>query len=95
LVVLIFFFSVLLTAYLLLLEFEPHLSPFALFFEATSALATVGVSMDITTKLSTVGRIIIMVLMFIGRVGPITVIMALLQNRRREVTYAKTDIILG
>ncbi|MCS4488861.1 TrkH family potassium uptake protein [Streptococcus sciuri] len=95
LVILIFFFSTLLAAYLLLLEFEPHLSPFSLFFEASSALATVGVSMDITTKLSTAGRIIIMLLMFIGRVGPITVLMALLQNHQKEVSYAKTDIILG
>ncbi|MFS1663009.1 TrkH family potassium uptake protein [Streptococcus sp. zg-JUN1979] len=93
--VLVFFFSVLIIGYLCLLEVEPQLDPFALFFEATSALATVGVSMNLTTQLSTAGQLVIIALMFIGRVGPITVIMALLQNQQKDITYAETDIILG
>lgn len=95
LIILVFFFLVLISGYLLLLEFEPKLNPFALFFEASSALATVGVSMNLTTQLSTAGRIIIMLLMFIGRVGPITVLLGLLQKKEKDIHYAETDIILG
>ncbi|MFH0919550.1 MAG: potassium transporter TrkG [Fibrobacterota bacterium] len=47
------------------------------FFEAASALGTVGLSMGITATLSNVGRVIIILLMFCGRLGPLTFGMAL------------------
>lgn len=56
LTVLIFFFAVLMTGYVLLLEVEPSIKPLALLFEAISAIATVGVSMDVTPQLSTSWR---------------------------------------
>ena len=43
-----------------------------LVFEAVSALGTVGVSMGITPELDEVGRVIIIIAMFIGRVAPTT-----------------------
>ncbi|WP_321283818.1 potassium transporter TrkG [uncultured Vibrio sp.] len=43
-----------------------------LVFEATSALGTVGLSLGITPKLDVIGKIIIMLTMFIGRIGPMT-----------------------
>lgn len=46
-------------------------------FEAASALGTVGLSMGITATLSTIGKIIIILLMFCGRLGPLTLGMAL------------------
>ncbi|MBM7636858.1 TrkH family potassium uptake protein [Streptococcus saliviloxodontae] len=95
LTILIFFFSVLSIAYILLLEVEPTLDPNALLFEAVSAIATVGVSMDLTAKLSLAGRIIIMLLMFIGRVGPITVLLSLMQKKTKSVHYASTELSLG
>jgi len=95
LTVLVFFFGTLIVGYLLLLELEPQLNPFALFFEASSALATVGVTMNVTTHLSTGGRLVVMVLMFLGRVGPITVLMSLMQKTKKDIQYAETDIILG
>ena len=95
LTVLIFFFSVLVAGYILLLQFEPALNPIALLFESISAMATVGVSMDLTPQLSTMGRIIIMILMFIGRVGPITVLLSLLQKKEKTIRYAKTNITVG
>ena len=78
-----------------LLLFEPHHNPLALLFEAISAIATVGVSMDLTPQLSTGGRIVIMVLMFVGRVGPITVLLSLLQRKRKDIHYAQTTINMG
>jgi trk system potassium uptake protein TrkH len=43
-----------------------------LFFEAASALGTVGLSTGITSSLTSLGKIIVCILMFIGRVGPLT-----------------------
>ena len=48
-----------------------------LVFEAVSALATVGLSMDCTNLLDTTGQIIVMLAMFSGRVGPLTVFLLL------------------
>jgi trk system potassium uptake protein TrkH len=45
-------------------------------FETASAIGTVGLTMGITTKLSSISKIIIIVLMFLGRVGGLTVIFA-------------------
>jgi len=95
LTVLIFFFTILTIGYLLLLEFEPLHDPLALLFEAISAIATVGVSMDLTPKLSQAGRFVIMTLMFIGRVGPITVLLSLLQRKEKDIRYAQTNINVG
>lgn len=43
------------------------------FFEAASALGTVGLSMGITSGLSVIGKIVVILLMFCGRVGPLTI----------------------
>ncbi|MFA9494029.1 TrkH family potassium uptake protein [Streptococcus sp. E17BB] len=95
LTVLIFFFTVFLVGYLLLLQVEPSLDPFALLFEVASALATVGITMDVTSQLGLGGRVIIMLLMFIGRVGPITVLLSLVQKKEKPIQYAETNILVG
>ena len=48
-----------------------------LLFETVSAFGTVGFSLGVTPDLSILGKMIIMVLMFIGRIGPLTIAMAL------------------
>ncbi len=93
--VIIFYLIVLGTAFLLLLSFESHIDPIALLFEAISAIATVGVTMDITSDLSAVGRIVVMFLMFIGRVGPITFLLSLIQRTEKSVKYPVTTILVG
>ena len=45
-------------------------------FEVTSALGTVGLSLGITAKLTTASHLILILLMFIGRVGGITILIA-------------------
>ncbi len=45
-------------------------------FEATSAFGTVGLSLGLTQELSTLGRLIVPVLMFVGRLGPITIVLS-------------------
>ena len=95
LTVLIFFFALAAAGYFFLLLSESHLAPTALLFETVSAIATVGVSMDVTPELSSAGRFIIMLLMFVGRVGPITVLLSFLQKKEKVIHYTPTDISLG
>ena len=57
-----------------------------LLFEATSAFGTVGLSTGITPSLSLIGKLVIILTMYIGRVGPLTVALALAQRQKPE-TY--------
>ena len=60
------------TAMIILHVTEPGVSAIALLFEITSAFGTCGMSLGITADLSVAGKAIIMMLMFIGRVGLIS-----------------------
>ena len=66
-------------------------------FETTSAFGTVGLTMGITPGLSDIGRVLIMATMFMGRVGPLTVVIALAQRRRQPSTVhlAEERILIG
>ncbi|MCF7889397.1 MAG: TrkH family potassium uptake protein [Victivallales bacterium] len=60
------------------LELTQFTSSKDLVFEAFSALGTVGLSMGVTNALDEIGKIIIMVTMFLGRIGPLTIFMILI-----------------
>lgn len=94
-VVLTFFFTAFMLGWALLLTTQTHLDPFSLLFEVASALATVGVTMNLTSELDTFGRIIIMCLMFIGRVGPATILLSIMSKPKRNIHYANADIYIG
>lgn len=65
-------------------------------FEAVSAFGTVGLSTGITGDLTWMGRIIITVLMFIGRVGPLTLLAAsTVRGRKLRVEYPSADVLVG
>ena len=67
-----------------------------LLFEVVSALGTVGLSMNLTPQLSEPGKVIIILNMFIGRVGFITLVTALQSLRPvRSYQYPSVDIPLG
>ncbi|WP_134684682.1 TrkH family potassium uptake protein [Brevibacillus migulae] len=67
-----------------------------LLFEATSAFATVGLSMGLTPHLSPVGETVIAITMFAGRVGPLTIAYALAQRNKKEYyRYPKGKIMIG
>ncbi|PKL50580.1 MAG: potassium transporter TrkH [Candidatus Riflebacteria bacterium HGW-Riflebacteria-2] len=72
-----------LLAIVLMLEVTQTASSRDLIFEATSALGTVGLSFGATTKLDSIGKIIIMLAMFAGRIGPVT-LFALLSRERHS-----------
>jgi trk system potassium uptake protein TrkH len=65
-----------------------------LFFEGASALGTVGLSLGITSALTVLGKIIIIVLMFIGRVGPLTFGMAIYVKPELIFDDDKTDLVV-
>ncbi|SFM48480.1 TrkH family potassium uptake protein [Thermodesulforhabdus norvegica] len=63
-------------------------------FEVISAFGTVGLSMGVTPTLSGPGKLVIVLLMFIGRVGPLTVAMAV-QARSVSYSYAEEKVMIG
>ncbi len=65
-------------------------------FETTSAFATVGLSMGLTAKLTLFGKIVIMLTMFIGRLGPLTMAYALGNKKDKELyRHPEGKIIIG
>jgi trk system potassium uptake protein TrkH len=79
---------------------EPHAQSQGLFmdalFEVVSALGTVGLSVGMTPHLTTAGRWIIITLMFIGRLGPITVFAALSRvPREQAIEFASEEVLIG
>lgn len=64
-----------------------------LMFEAASALETVGLSMGITSALSILGKLIITALMFLGRVGPLTLSLAFFQSQRAATVRPLDDLM--
>ena len=66
-------------------------------FESVSAFGTVGLSTGITADLSGIGRIMIIITMLAGRVGPLTFVVSLgeLQPKTRKLRYPKEDVMIG
>jgi trk system potassium uptake protein len=69
-------------AALLLLLITQKLAVDVALFEVVSALGTVGLSMGATSQLDTVGKLVVIVCMFAGRVGPLTLILFLAERER-------------
>jgi trk system potassium uptake protein TrkH len=79
-------------------EVARHRESFAqLVFEAHSAFGTVGLSMGKTAELTPVGRLVITGLMFVGRVGPLSLAaaMAFAAERRPPFRYAYDEVVVG
>lgn len=75
---------------------EENFSFMSLLFEEVSAFATVGLSTGITPHLSEAGRVIIIVSMFVGRIGTLTLAMALMRKVAfKKYTYPHTDFTIG
>ncbi|MDF1552363.1 MAG: TrkH family potassium uptake protein [Deferrisomatales bacterium] len=66
-----------------------------LLFETVSAYGTVGLSTGMTAHLSGLGKTILVGAMFAGRLGPLTLAMAVGRTPRRHTRYAEEDIIVG
>lgn len=69
-----------------------------LLFEVSSALATVGLSTGITPYLSSIGQVIIIICMFIGRIGAITTVLSLSFTKKPNksfINYPENKILVG
>ena len=65
-------------------------------FETVSAFGTVGLSMGITPKLNDAQKYAIILMMFVGRVGPLTLAFSLSRGAERgRVTYAEEGVMVG
>ena len=66
-------------------------------FEAVSAFSTSGLSAGITEISGTPGRILLIITMFIGRVGPVSLVLSMLVNsaKRKNIVYPDGQIIVG
>ncbi|MDQ4064282.1 MAG: Ktr system potassium transporter B, partial [Actinomycetota bacterium] len=65
-------------------------------FEITSAFGTVGLSMNVSQELSTFAKLVLMGVMFLGRVGTVTLILALSARQKpKSYTYPQEDIAIG
>ncbi len=84
------------TGFFCLLISEPGKNPVFLLFECVSAFSTVGLSLAGTGTFSEAGKITVIFLMFIGRVGPLTLFTGLmLSHRKRYSRYPELDIIIN
>ena len=71
------------------------LTPRMLSFETISAFGTVGLSQGATAQLNVVGRLLITGLMFVGRVGPLTLLVLMRPGRRSHVDYPPARVMVG
>lgn len=92
--ILLMYLMLLCTGGILISRFE-ELPVLACFFEAASAVGTVGLSLGLTPTLGAASRIILMVLMFFGRVGGMTLIFAAISSTRRLAKYPQEKITVG
>lgn len=67
-----------------------------LLYESASALGTVGLTLGLTPELSSIGKILIMIMMYLGRVGPLTVMLALTRKKKKSgYKYPEGKILIG
>lgn len=78
---------------------QPNLGFQKIFFEVVSAFSTTGLSMGITPNLNIFCKLIIIILMFLGRIGPLTVIGLVNKNwmasTTEKVQYVEEGVIIG
>lgn len=80
----------------LLLGFSEKYSFMEIYFETVSAFGTVGLSTGITPALSDFGKIVVMICMLVGRIGPLTMVLAIRNVQgTRLITYPEERVMVG
>lgn len=84
------------TGFFILLISDPGKNPVHLLFEAVSAYSTTGLSLADTSTISQTGKVVLMILMFTGRVGPLTLLTGLfVSGRKKYYKYPGGDIAIN
>jgi trk system potassium uptake protein TrkH len=79
-----------------LLIVEPSISFENALFEVFSAFGTVGLSLGITPELSTTGKVFIILTMYIGRIGPLTLLFAFRKEKAKgKFEYIEENVMIG
>lgn len=94
-VILLLALGVIFTGTYLLILLEPTVSLRDALFEITSAFATVGLSTGITAGLGTGAKLLSVLIMYIGRLGPLTVATLWYFSRGERVRFPQGDIAIG
>ena len=88
-------FLLLMVTVLVVLIVEPF-SLMQVLYESTSAFATVGLSLGITPQLHTISKAMLVFTMYAGRIGPLTLALALAaKGEKRNIKYPEEKIIIG
>ena len=87
--------SVVCIASFLMCVLEPEYSFMQLFFEVVSAFGTVGLSTGITPYLGTAGKIVIVLVMFTGRVGAFTLLSMWIDRAEPNARYSEETVVIG
>lgn len=74
---------------------EPEYSLMQLLFEVISAFGTVGLSTGITPQLGTAGKLVIIVIMFIGRLGAFTLLSMWIERPKKTVRFTEETVTIG
>lgn len=64
-------------------------------FEVVSAIGTVGVSQNLTPQLSAPGQVVLMLLMYVGRLGPLTLAFLLTRQHPTHIAYPEGNVHIG
>ncbi len=95
LITVLYIFTLILSL-LLITWVEPHEDFLKLFFEVSSAIGTVGYSLGVTPDLHFWGKLIIIINMIIGRIGPLTILFALRRKEEKELySYPEEKVLVG
>jgi trk system potassium uptake protein TrkH len=74
---------------------EPDLDFLDLLFDTTSAFGTVGLSTGIVPEMSVAGKAVLMIVMFIGRLGPLTLALALAPQEQTVYHFVQERVTMG
>ncbi len=74
---------------------DPNMAFKSLLFEVFSAFGTVGLDLGVSSSLSSAGKFIIVLMMYVGRMGIVTVFAIFLKRRITHYSYPNEDIMIG
>jgi trk system potassium uptake protein TrkH len=75
---------------------EPNELFINLLYEATSAFGTVGLTTGVTQNICPISKIVLIITMYLGRVGPLTVLLAIVnKKKKRNLKYPEAKILIG
>jgi len=75
---------------------EPDKLFIDLLYEATSAFATVGLTAGVTQSIGSISKVVLIITMYLGRVGALTVILAIINKKKKNgIRYPEAKILIG